>query len=302
MKRITGMIVAPFTGFDENGEVDLSKVVLQQEFYKNNGMSGAFICGTTGEGSALSMAEKKALFKEWAKYRDEKFSVIAFLGGTSLKECTELALYAEECGLDAVAVTAPYYQKPADVDDLCGFCRQVALSVPSMPFYYYHIPCLNGVFFSMYDLLRKMDGTIPNLAGIKYTYEDMMDYQLCLNFKERKYDIMWGRDEMLLPALSIGAQAYVGSTYGYHAPVYNEMVRLFGEGRIPEAAELQLAANRLIELLGKYGNGCGKAFMKAAGLDLGPCRPPLHTLDDAAYASLLKDLSDLSFERWKNRF
>ena len=106
---------------------------------------------------------------------------------------------------------------------------------------------------------------------------------------------------MLLPALAIGAQAYVGSTYGYHAPVYNEIVRLFNEGRIPEAAELQLTANRFIELLGKYGNGCGKAFMKAAGLDLGPCRAPLHTLSDKEYASLLDDLSRLPFEEYRNR-
>ena len=106
---------------------------------------------------------------------------------------------------------------------------------------------------------------------------------------------------MLLPALAIGAQAYVGSTYGYHAPVYNEIIRLFNEGRISEAADLQLIANRFIELLGKYGNGCGKAFMKAAGLDLGPCRPPLDTLSDTRYASFLDDLSKLPFEQYRNK-
>ena len=302
MKRIKGMIVAPFTGFTADGEVDLSKVRLQKQFYKDNGAAGAFVCGTTGEGSALTMQERKLLFSEWAKYKDPDFTLIAFLGGTSVKECHELALYARECGLDAVALTAPYYQKPANVHDLCNFCAEVASAVPDMPFYYYHIPCLNGVNFPMYDLLKEMDARIPNLGGIKYTYETMMDYQLCLNFKDRKYDILWGRDEMLLPALAIGAQAYVGSTYGYHAPVYNEIVRLFNEGRITEAAELQLTANRFIELLGKYGNGCGKAFMKAAGLDLGPCRAPLHTLSDKEYASLLDDLSRLPFEDYRNKF
>ena len=52
----------------------------------------------------------------------------------------------------------------------------------------------------------------------------------------------------------------------------------------------------------KYGNGCGKAFMKAAGLDLGPCRAPLHTLSDKEYASLLDDLSRLPFEEYRNKF
>lgn len=299
MKKIKGMIVAPFTAFKENGEIDLPKVKLQMKLYKDNGISGAFICGTTGEGSSLTVTERKALFDEWSRCREPGFSLIAFLGGTSVKECRELACYAGECGLDAVAVTAPYYQKPADIQDLCLFCSEVASAVPDMPFYYYHIPSLNGVNFQMYGLLQKMDAVIPNLAGIKYTYENMMDYQLCLNFKNKKYNIMWGRDEMMLPALSIGAEAFVGSTYGYNAPVYSEIMRLFAEGNITDAADMQLTANRFIELLGKYGSGSGKAFMKAAGLDLGPCRAPLCTLSESQYSLFLDDLSGLPFEKYK---
>lgn len=302
MKRIKGMIVAPFTAFGPDGAVDLEKVHLQKKFYKDNGVAGVFVCGTTGEGSALTMEERRMLFREWSRYKEEDFAVIAFLGGTSTRECRDLAIYARECGLDAVAVTAPYYQKAAGVADLSAFCREIASAVPDMPFYFYHIPCLTNVNVPMYDLLLQMDKEIPNLAGIKYTFENMMDYQLCLNFRDRKYDIMWGRDEMLLPALSIGAQAYVGSTYGYNAPIYNEIIRLFGEGRISEAAELQLKANRIITLLSKYGNGAGKAFMKAAGLDLGPCRLPLHTLTDAEYQSFQRDLEDVEFAKYASVF
>lgn len=302
MKQIKGMIAAPFTGFTADGEVDLNKVVLQQKFYKDNGISGVFVCGSTGEAPALTVGEKKLLFREWAKYRTEDFPVIAFLGGTSAKECRELACCAKECGLDAVAVTSPYYFKPATTADLCEFCRQVASAVPGMPFFYYHIPCLNGVNFPMYDLLQKMDAVIPDLAGIKYTFENMMDYQLCLNYKDRKYNIMWGRDEMLLPALSLGATAYVGSTYGYNAPVYTAIIENYRKGNLEEAAKLQLQANLFIGLLGKYGNGCGKAFMKAAGLDLGPTRAPLNTLSDEQYAALSADLAQMPFDEYKCKF
>lgn len=302
MKQIKGMIAAPFTGFTADGGVDLDKVVLQQRFYKDNGIAGVFVCGSTGEGSALTADEKKLLYREWAKYRTDDFTVIAFLGGTSARECRELASYAAQCGLDAVAVTSPYYFKPATVADLCDFCREVASAVPGMPFYYYHIPCLTGVAFPMYDLLQRMDAAIPNLAGIKYTYENMMDYQLCLNYKQRKYNIMWGRDEMLLPALALGATAYVGSTYGYNAPIYSAIIENFGRGDMEKAAGLQLQANLFIALLGKYGNGAGKAFMKAAGLDLGPTRAPLNTLTDAQYAALLADLAQMPFDEFKCKF
>lgn len=295
MKKIEGLITAPFTAFTPENEIDLSMVEKQQAMYKSNGLSGVFICGSTGEGSSLTMDEKKALFTEWAKYREPGFQVIAFLGGTSVKECAELAKCAESLKLDGVAVTAPYYFKPANVEALAGFCKEVADAAPQTPFYYYHIPVLSGVNFPMINLLELMDGMIPNLAGIKYTFENMMDYQLCLNFKDRKYNIMWGRDEMLLPALAIGAVSAVGSTYGYNAPIYNRIIALFKEGKIEEAAALQQKANIIITLLGKYGGGTGKAFMKAAGMNMGRYRAPIINLTDAQYASFLNDLKEVSF-------
>lgn len=299
MKRIKGLIAAPFTGFKEDGSVNLSAVERQQRFYKDNGISGVFACGTTGEGSSLTLDEKKALFKEWARFREDGFDVIGFLGGTSVPECRGLMKYAKECGLDAVAMTAPYYQKASSVKDLALTLAEVASAEPDMPFFYYNIPCLTHVCPPMISLLKEVDGLIPNFAGIKYTFENMMDFQLCLEFKDRKYNIMWGRDEMMLPALSIGADTFIGSTYGYNAPIYLAIMKAFKEGRISDAAGLQYKANIIITFLEKYGNGCGKAFMKAAGLDLGPCRRPLATLSPEAYSSLLEDLKDTEFDNYK---
>lgn len=247
----------------------------------------------------MTLDEKKALFKEWARFREDGFAVIGFLGGTSVPECRGLMKYAKECGLDAVAMTAPYYQKASSVKDLALTLAEVASAEPDMPFFYYNIPCLTHVCPPMISLLKEVDGLIPNFAGIKYTFENMMDFQLCLEFKDRKYNIMWGRDEMMLPALSIGADTFIGSTYGYNAPIYLAIMKAFKEGRISDAARLQYKANIIITFLEKYGNGCGKAFMKAAGLNLGPCRRPLATLSPEAYSSLLEDLKDTEFDNYK---
>ena len=302
MSMIKGLVCAPFTAFDELGNVDLGKVAEQARFYKNNGVSGVFACGTTGEGSSLTMPEKKALFEEWSKQRDGGFAVIGFLGGTSVGDCIELARHARSVGLDAVAMTAPYYQRPATVKDLALTIAQVASAVPEMPFYFYHIPVLTKVAFPMIRLLEEVDSLVPNFAGIKYTDENMMDFQLCLEFKNRKYNIMWGRDEMLLEALSIGADAFIGSTYGYMAPLYHAITEAFRAGDIKMAAALQFEAVRLITLLDKYGSGTGKAFMRAAGLDLGPCRRPLNTLEGERYQAFLQELPATQFEEFKNRF
>ena len=294
-----GLIVAPFTAFTSDGDVDVTRVGEQAKYYRDNGISGVFACGTTGEGSALTPDERKRLLREWAKYRGEDLAVIAFVGGTSVREAQDLARFASECGLDAVAMTAPYYQKAANVHELALTLAEVAAAVPHLPVFYYHIPVLTHVAFPMIDLVREADALIPNFAGLKYTDYDLMDFQLCLEFKDRKYTMMYGRDEMMLPALSIGCTAFVGSTYGYNAPVYLAVMEAFARGDLVRAAALQYEANKLITFLGKYGNGAGKAFMRAAGLDLGPCRHPLTTLSEEKYQALLRDLRETAFDQYK---
>lgn len=301
MKKIQGLIVAPFTGMLPDGSINLTCIKDQVKLYKNNGVSGAFICGTTGESSALTYAEKVSLYREWAKYQDESFTLIAFVGGASVHECMELAKLAQELGYSGISFTAPYYFKPKSVAALAECCRQVASAAPETDFYYYHIPSFTGVDFPMIQLLTLMDETIPNLAGIKYTFENMMDYQQCLYFKNKKYNIMWGRDEMYLEALALGAVAAVGSTYNYSSRIYLEIQQAFVSGDHKKAADLQYKAIEFISLLNKFGQGTGKAMMKQIGLDLGKHRLPVINLTEAQNAELAGDLKALGFDQYASR-
>ena len=294
MNHIEGLITAPFTPFDASGEVNIAMIGQLQKFYKDNGIAGVFICGTTGESSALTFDEKKMLFEEWSKYKTNDFKVIGFLGGTSVKDCQQLARVAKNCGLDAVSVTAPYYFKPTGVAELAAFCGEVA-SASDLPFYYYHIPIFTDVYYNMYDLLQQVDGKIPNFAGIKFTYENVMDFQRCLEFKNRKYNILWGRDEMLLSALVIGATGAVGSTFGYTAPLYRQIIEAFNHSNIEKARHLQLKATEYITFLHRYGGSTGKAFMKAVGMDCGDYRLPVRNMTKGQMQQFLSELKKTDF-------
>ena len=167
-KHLQGLIAAPFTPMHNNGSLNLELIPQYYAMLKANGVTGAFICGSTGEGVSMSVSEKKAVAEAWAECskNDKEFIVMPLLGGTSLSDCKELALHAREIGLDAVSFTSPFYFKPANVEMLAKCCHEVASVVPDMPFYYYHIPVLTGVGFPMFDLLKAVDGKIPNFAGI----------------------------------------------------------------------------------------------------------------------------------------
>jgi N-acetylneuraminate lyase len=287
-----------------DGSLNLAIIPAYYEMLKANGVKGAFICGSTGEGVSLSLNEKKAVAEAWAAVakEDAEFIVMPLLGGTCLTDCKELALHAQQIGLDAISFTAPFYFKPASVDMLAKSCSEVASVVPDMPFYYYHIPVLTGVGFSMIDLLKAVDGLIPNFAGIKYTHEDFMDFLSCMNFKEGKYDMLWGRDENMLPALALGTKASVGSTFNYAAPLYYQLIDAFNHGDLKAANALQQQSIDMITLLGKYGGiATGKAYMKLLGIDCGEFRLPVKNMSAEQFEAFKKDTEQIGFAEFSSR-
>lgn len=298
IQRLQGLIAAPFTPMNNDGSLHLEIIPAYYDMLKANGITGAFICGSTGEGVSLSIKERKAVAEAWAACtkNDAAFTVMPLLGGTCLEDCKELALHAQEAGLDAVSFTAPFYFKPATVEALAECCAVVAAVVPDMPFYYYHIPVLTGVGFTMYDLLNAIDDKVPNFAGIKYTHEDFMDFLSCINFKNGKYDMLWGRDENILPALALGTKASVGSTFNYAAPLYYDLIDAFNNGDLSTAQALQQQSIDMIRLLGKYGGiATGKAYMKLMGLDCGAFRLPVKNMSTEQFDAFKKEVTALGF-------
>ncbi len=298
INHLQGLIAAPFTPMDKDGNLNLSLIPKYYQFLKHNGISGAFICGSTGEGVSLSLIERKAMTKAWADATntDKDFKVMVLLGGTCIGDCIELAKYAQEAGLYAVSFTAPFYFKPANVEMLAACCKAIADAVPEMPFYYYHIPVLNGVDFPMINLLKSVAGKIPNFAGIKYTHEDFMDFLSCLHFQDGKYDMLWGRDENILSALAVGSKGAVGSTFNYAAPLYYEMIEAFNNNDLAKAQSLQQQSIDMITLLGKYGGiATGKAYMKLIGVDCGEFRLPVKNMSAEQFELFKKDTEQINF-------
>ncbi len=294
--HLTGLIAAPFTAMHGDGSVNLDMVPRQAEDLVQSGVSGVFICGTTGEGPSLTTEERMQLAVEWRRAAGSELKVIVHVGHTSLLEAQRLAEHAQRIGADAVATMAPFFFKPAGVGDLVEFCAEVACAAPELPFYFYHIPSMTGVDVPMHDFLAEAAGRIPNLAGIKYTHEDLMDYSRCVGFDGGRFNLLFGRDEMLLAALTVGAEGAVGSTYNFAAPYYHEVIRAYRAGDLQAARSAQARANEVIAAFKQYGGlAAQKAIMRMIGVDCGPVRLPLRPLGCAEYEELKARLAELGF-------
>ncbi|MBD1420906.1 dihydrodipicolinate synthase family protein [Sphingobacterium chuzhouense] len=304
MKRIEGLIAAPFTPFHGNGELNLDLIPSYYALLKANNVTGAFICGSTGEGVSLTFDEKVAVMEKWATLTkdDTDFSLMMFLGGTNIKECKQLATLAEKAAVDVISFTSPFYFKPATAQQLAQCCAEVAAAAPNTAFYYYHIPVLTGGNYAMIDLLKEVDNLVPTFTGIKYTHEDFMDFLSCMNFNNRKYDMLWGRDENMLSALVLGSKGAVGSTYNYAAPIYHELIAAFERGDFQAANALQQKSIDMITLLGKYGGiATGKAYMKLVDLDCGTFRLPVKNMNAKQFEAFKTDVAAIGFESFKSK-
>ncbi len=301
MQKIEGLIAAPFAPLSAKDEVMYDSIPAYYDFLELNKIVGAFINGSTGEGVSLTQKEKMKTVEAWTACSKEKktVKVISLVGGTSYKECIENAQHSAANGVDAIALLAPYYFKPAGAKQLAEFCALVAEAVPQMPVYFYHIPVLSGCYVNMVDFLQEAAPIIPNLAGIKYTHEDFMDFLSCIHFMDGKYDLMWGRDENMLSALVLGSRSAVGSTFNYAAPLYYQLIEAFDKGDLPLARKLQQMSIDMIRLLGKYGGiATGKAYMKYVGLDMGQFRLPVKNTWVENYEKFADDVNSLNMQEF----
>lgn len=291
---LRGLIAAPFTPFAVDGSVDLSAIELLATDLIQQHVRGAFICGTTGEGVALSVAERMAVVERWQAVVTQScspFPLIVHVGALSVADAKDLARHAQGQGVAAVSIMPPCFVKPQTVGDIVAWVGAIAACCPRLPVTYYHIPVLSGVNVSVHELCEQLIATVPNFAGIKFTNERLDDYAQCQQLYGDRLAVSFGRDEMLLAALAFGAQSAVGSTYNFMAPLYAELWAAWDSGDLVTARRNQHTAQRIIGVLQRHGGIPAMKAIMHRRLGIQPImRLPMQTLTDAAIDRLFTEL------------
>jgi N-acetylneuraminate lyase len=295
MNKLTGLIAAPHTPFDNNGDVNLPVIDQLATLLIKQGVKGVYICGTTGEGLNCSVAERKAVAERWVAAAQGKLSITVHTGALSIVDTLELTKHAETLDIFATSIIAPCFFKPGSVDELVDYCATVAAAAPTKAFYYYHSG-MSGVMFDMEQFLIKADKVIPNLAGIKFNHVDLYEFQRCKRVCDGKFDIPFGVDEFLPGGLAVGAIGAVGSTYNYAAPLYLDIIEAFNNGDQQTVTALMDKVIALIRPLVQYGGvAAGKAAKQLHGIDVGNPRLPIRALSDAEKQDVVAKMQAAGF-------
>ena len=299
MIKLSGLTPAVFTPFDKTGAINLAQIQPYADKLVTDGADGVFVCGSTGECTSMTIAERKSVLEAWVNATSGRMRVIAHVGGTCQADCIELARHAAGLGVDAVGAIAPFYFKPASVGELVAFYKPIAAAIAPIPFYSYHMPSVTGINLPMKEFLEKGSREIPNLNGIKFTSNNFMEMLECIRLEDGRFDILNGFDEMLLCGMAVGARGGVGSTYNYSLPTYRNLYDAFLAGDIERARSFQQESADIVHIIirhGGVGRG-GKASMIHLGSDCGDVRLPFAPYTESEMRQLSEELDRIGFAK-----
>ena len=295
MELFTGSGVALITPFDENGEVNYSKLKEILEFHILNNTDAIIITGTTGEGSTLTDEEKISVIEFTVKTINNRIPVIAGTGSNDTKHAVDFSKKAEKIGADGLLVVTPYYNK-GNENGIYEHYKAIAEAV-KIPIILYNVPSRTGVNLSI-PLLKKL-AQIENITALKEASGNI-SYVAEVARVVPKLDIYSGNDDMVVPVLSLGGKGVISVSANIIPDISHEMSVSFLNGNINKARELQLKYNDLVNALFLETNPVPiKVAMNFLGYEVGKCRLPLGEMEEINRKKLTDILISHEVARWK---
>lgn len=279
--RVSTAMVTPF---DSKGHIDFAKTTLLINHLIENGSDSLVIAGTTGESPTLSKEEKIALFQHVVKVVDKRVPVIAGTGSNNTYATIELTKKAEEIGVDAVMIVAPYYNKPNQEGLYQHF--KAAAEATTLPVMVYNIPGRSVVNILPETIIRL--SKIPNIVAVKEASGNLNAMTAIIAGTDDDFLLYSGDDGLTIPVLSIGGVGIVSVASHVIGNEMQEMVSAFINGDIQEAAKKHQQLLPLMEGLFKAPSPTPvKTALQIKGLDVGSVRLPLVPLNEQERAQII---------------
>ncbi len=291
MAEYKGVMVPMVTPFLANGDLDEKALRDLTHFLIDKGVDSLFPAGSTGEGWALSGAERRRVFEIVVKEAKGRVPVFGGTGAVSTREAIELTRMAAETGCDGAILITPFYIVP-NMDELYEHFRAIAEATrfPIMP---YNNPARAATSMTA-DVVVRMS-KVPYIVGVKDSGGNLGLHMRFIHETKPGFAVWQGRDEMFYPSLELGSDGIIAAT-GNVAPelavrVYKTFVAGDRAGSLQ--AQLQLAKIRFALTLGSFPTVI-KDAMEMVGLKAGPSRGPVGKLSPEASEKLRAILKDLA--------
>jgi len=223
---IEGLFVPQFTVFNKDQKVDYVATKEHGAWLLSKGVTGLVPFGTFGEGSSLSLAEKKRVSTDLLNVTNGKMLIPTVISN-SLGEIQEYLEFAEDLPIAGVMVSPPSYYRPVTEENLIEFYRVIARKT-THPIIAYNIPATVITISSSVASQIPIWG-VKDSSGIIGSAED---------FINKKVKVLVGSDSLLIQALQKGASGGICGLGNIFPAQMAEVYRNYRGGRVQEAEEI----------------------------------------------------------------
>ena len=284
-----GIATALVTPMTPSG-VDYAALEALIDWQIGQGVQGLVVCGTSGEASTLTDAERSRVVETAVRAAGRRVPVIAGTGSNNTAHAVALTRQAQQLGADGALVVTPYYNKATQAGLVAHF-RAIS-QASDLPLIVYNVPGRTGQ-----DILPETYGALADLdqvAGIKEASGNITKIARTAALVGDRLALYSGNDDQIVPILALGGQGCISVLSNVLPAETVRITDLWFAGDTAGAAALQAKYQRLIQLLFSQVNPIPvKAALAAMGRCADYLRLPLTPLDPAPRVELLAELEAL---------
>ncbi len=292
---LNGIFPALPTPFSADGlTLELDKIKPLCDSLIDDGVSGFFVCGTTGEGPCLSASEKISVLKTAVNAADGRAKILAQIGTADLPGTIELANRVRDIGVDAVSLLQPWFFT-CDNEAQYNYISIIAQSLDGFPMYLYNLPGLtrNNLEPETVERLRKNHS---NIMGLKESGDPEM-LERWAPYQSDNFEVVCGNDTQMMKTLRNGGKAVVASCANVLPRTFRGLLDAVQACDWEKAQGYQDNINKFVDvIIGPHAIAYIKACLPLKGLDAGSVRPPLRNLSESEKKALVESLKDIEIK------
>jgi 4-hydroxy-tetrahydrodipicolinate synthase len=226
-----GSIVALATPW-KSGKLDIESLKKLVGFHNRSGTNAIVVCGSTGEGSLLSMEERKQIIEIVKDVSNTP--VIVGCGGVSTEHVLEQVKQANTLKADGLLVVTPFYSKPTQKGIIEHF-KHINKNT-KLPIIAY-----NNQGRTVVEMTVETLGEIfklENVVGLKDSTSDTSRVVQIKNLVHKKISILGGDDPFVLSHLAQGADGFISITANVAPQLMTDLFNFWQNGNIKIAQRL----------------------------------------------------------------
>lgn len=283
----TGAAVALVTPMLPDGGVNFKKLdeLLEQQIA--GGTDAIVICGTTGEAPTLEDQEHLDCIGHTVRTVAGRIPVIAGTGSNNTDHAIMMSREAKGLGADGLLLVTPYYNKTSQIGLVRHF--NAIADTLEIPAILYNVPSRTGV--NIAPQTAKTLSAHPMIRGIKEASGNISQVAEIAQLCGDELPIYSGNDDQIVPLLALGGKGVISVLSNVAPRQTHDICQLWFDGKPEESLALQLKYLPLVKALFSDVNPMPvKAAMNLMGMEVGDCRLPLTTLNEAQTAALKEAL------------